>query len=413
MPSTVLAYTSPALGHLYPMTALLLELADRGHRVHVRTLAGQVAALRAAGLAASPVDPRIEAITATDWQARGAAGALRSAVEIFTTRAAYDAPDLRAAIDRTRPDLVIVDINSWGASAVAEAWGGPWVRFSPYTPPLESRGTPPFGPGWAPRTDRIGRLRDAVGRPLVMGVAERVFRPRVNAVRADLGLAPVSSADAFFRGAPLMLVTTATPFEYPHGDWGPGIRMVGPLSWEPPRRDPAWLNDLAGDVVLVSTSSEYQHDEALIVAAVAGLADGPWTVVATMPAGSADPGRLPGNVRLERFVPHGPLLGRAVAAVTHGGMGVTQKALSRSVPVCVVPFGRDQLEVAARVVHARAGTRVARRRLSPETLRAGVEEALTRRAGAVRVAAGFAAAGGAPRAADEVEGLLASASARA
>ena len=29
--ATILAYTSPALGHLFPFSALLSELSDRGH----------------------------------------------------------------------------------------------------------------------------------------------------------------------------------------------------------------------------------------------------------------------------------------------------------------------------------------------------------------------------------------------
>jgi UDP:flavonoid glycosyltransferase YjiC (YdhE family) len=49
------------------------------------------------------------------------------------------------------------------------------------------------------------------------------------------------------------------------------------------------------------------------------------------------------------------VLDRAACAVTHGGMGATQKALAHGVPVCVVPFGRDQLEVARRVRTAGAG----------------------------------------------------------
>ena len=36
--ATILAYTSPALGHLLPISALLTELSRRGHTVHVRTL---------------------------------------------------------------------------------------------------------------------------------------------------------------------------------------------------------------------------------------------------------------------------------------------------------------------------------------------------------------------------------------
>jgi hypothetical protein len=34
--SRFLAYTSPARGHLYPIAPTVLELAGRGHDVHVR-----------------------------------------------------------------------------------------------------------------------------------------------------------------------------------------------------------------------------------------------------------------------------------------------------------------------------------------------------------------------------------------
>ena len=69
--ATILAYGSPALGHLLPVSALLREIADRGHEVHLRTHAGGVAAAERLGLHAAAVDPRIEAITGQDWTARG------------------------------------------------------------------------------------------------------------------------------------------------------------------------------------------------------------------------------------------------------------------------------------------------------------------------------------------------------
>jgi UDP:flavonoid glycosyltransferase YjiC (YdhE family) len=70
------------------------------------------------------------------------------------------------------------------------------------------------------------------------------------------------------------------------------------------------------------------------------------------------------------FVPHSQVLERAVCAVTHGGMGATQKPLSLGVPVCVVPFGRDQMEVARRVEVARCGTRLPAKKLSAPRRRA-------------------------------------------
>jgi UDP:flavonoid glycosyltransferase YjiC (YdhE family) len=73
------------------------------------------------------------------------------------------------------------------------------------------------------------------------------------------------------------------------------------------------------------------------------------------------------------------------------------------VPVCAVPFGRDQFEVARRVEIAGAGSRLPARRLTPDRLRLKVLEALTKTAGAKRVAEGFAAAGGPRAAADAFE----------
>lgn len=50
----------------------------------------------------------------------------------------YEVSDLQAAIAAEHPDALIVDINSWGALAAAEAWGGPWATFSPFPLALSS-----------------------------------------------------------------------------------------------------------------------------------------------------------------------------------------------------------------------------------------------------------------------------------
>ena len=120
-------------------------------------------------------------------------------------------------------------------------------------------------------------------------------------------------------------------------------------------------------------------------------------LVATLPAGQPDGLTTSHNATVRQFVPHGVVLDRAVCAVTHGGMGATQKALARGVPVCVMPYGRDQFEVARRVEVARCGTRLPAKKLSPARLRAKVREAMAKTDGARRVAAGFAATGGAAR----------------
>jgi MGT family glycosyltransferase len=404
--SRILVYTSPSRGHLFPMMALVLELKARGHDVHVRTLAADVDLVRAQGVAAEAVDPRIAAVPSDDWSTGNPRAALKLAVRMFTERARFDGPDLRAAIDAVRPDAVVVDTNSWGAMTEAEAWGGPWASFFPYPMPLDSVDAPPFGPGLPPARGVLGRTRDRLLRPLVIGTLEKIMLPGMNALRAGRSLAPLRDVNDLFGAPPLTLWTTAEPFEYHRRDLPGNVLMVGPLEWEPPVAAPAWLDAVDRPLVLVTTSTDYQADTALVRTALEALAGSDVHVVATLP--SDDPATLevPANAHVESFVPHSLVLDRAVCAITHGGMGGTQKALARGVPVVAVPFGRDQAEVARRVEVAGAGVRLPSRRLRADRLADAVRVARTRQEGARRVAEGYRRAGGAGAAADAVESRL-------
>jgi len=405
--AVILAYGSPALGHLYPLAALLRELADRGHRVHLRTLADGVDAVGGSGIRAEAVDPRIEAITGQDWLARNALAVLKTTVDVLCRRAAIEVDDARRAIAAVRPDAVIVDANCWGALSLADAGDVPWLVFSPFTPYLRSRAAPPFGPGLRPLPGIVGTVRDASMRPFVRFLFDRRVLPPVNAIRAALGVPEVDSVDALMRRAPLLLAVGGEPFEYPHPDWGDAVHFIGACVFEPAgARVPGWIEEIEGPVVLVNTSSIAQGDAKLGHIALRALADEPVHVVATFPAGV--PAGLPRtpNSTVCRFVPHTAVLDRAVCVVAHGGMGTTVKALDRGVPVCVVPFARDQAEVARRVQVARCGIRLPAKRLTAERLRAAVRTAMTMTGGARRVAEGFAATGGVAGGADLIERRL-------
>src|SRR5271165_5587924 len=379
----ILAYTSPALGHLFPFSALLLELSARGHEIHLRTLSTGVEMGRKLGFTTDIIDPRIEAIANDDWKASNPRGALKRAVDVFCRRAAYEVADFADAVERTRPDALVVDVNCWGALSVADAGDTPWACFSPYTPALQSPGVPPFGLGLAPLRGVLGRVRDAALRPVVMGMMERAVLPAGNKIRASAGAPPVASADDFMRRAPLMLVASGKPFEYPQTDWGDAVQMIGPCMFEPAMDGvPQWLTAIDRPIVLVTTSSQQQADEKLVKTAITAL-----------PAGLPPDITLTPNATVVQFVPHGPVLDRAVCAITHGGMGGTQKTLARGVPVCVVPFGRDQFEVARRVEVARCGTRLPAKKLTVKRLSINVQQAMTMTAGARLVAGGFAATG--------------------
>ncbi|MEZ5186724.1 MAG: glycosyltransferase [Candidatus Nanopelagicales bacterium] len=401
----ILAYTSPARGHLFPLVPILDELAQRGHGIAVRTLASEVPLMHSRGFAAEPISAGVEAIHLEDWRAASTQKALAASVATFVQRAPFDARDFERALRDEQPDVALIDINSWGALTAAERWGGAWAAFSPYPLALRSRDVPPFGPGLAPAAGPLGRLRDALLRPVVLGVIERKMLPPLNDVRKSMDRDPLRHFDELFRGAPLVLSMTAEPFEYHRDDWPDSVVMVGPCDWDPPAELPDWVQGLDGPLVLITTSSEFQDDGRLVEVAIQALADSPYNVVATVPSAQLR-GPIPANVHVANFVPHGALLDRAVCAVTHGGMGATQKALAHGVPVCAVPFGRDQPEVARRVAVAGAGTRLPARRLTPQRLRSKIDDAIGMAPGARRVADGFRAAGGPSAAATAVEQRL-------
>jgi MGT family glycosyltransferase len=405
--ATILAYTSPSLGHLFPIAALLIELQRRGHRIAVKTLAAGLDTAGELGFDAEAIDPRIEEVAMTDWAAPNVRAALKVTMGGFARRADSELDDLRTAIDAYQPDALIIDANCWGAASVADACDIPWSAFWPYTPFLRSRGTPPFGPGLPPWPGWYGRMRDEALRPLITGMLKRTMLGSLNSIRANAGAPAVKTADDFLRRAPLMLVATGEPFEYHHPDWGPSVQLIGACDFDPaPDPAPAWLDGIDRPIVLVSNSSERQDDNLLPVTAMAALADQPVHVVATFPAGVPGGIPVPRNATVAEFVPHSVVLDRAVCAITHGGMGSTQKALARGVPVCVVPHGRDQFEVARRVEFARCGTRLPAHKLGVATLKEKVLQSMSMTAGAKRVADGFTATGGVGHGADLIERQL-------
>ena len=83
---------------------------------------------------------------------------------------------------------------------------------------------------------------------------------------------------------------------------------------------------------IASATSDRQADSELPIAAMAALADEPLHVVATYPPGVPDGIAVPPNATVRKFAPHGIVLDRAVCAITHGGMGATQKPLHAAFP---------------------------------------------------------------------------------
>ena len=405
--STVLIYTSPARGHLYPMMDVALALRAAGHRVVVQTLADERARVEREGLEHRAIAAAIENLPLRDFAHANPMRQVRAAFDMWLARAPVEVEDIRAAYDELSPDLLVVDVNTWGAAAAAEASGSRWASFLPYALPVASRDTPAFGPGFAPPRHALDRLRDRTVWTMMHGAIRRPLAA-LDALRSELGLPPVRTYEGLVLRSDALLYRTAEPFEYPRASWPASVHAIGPGSWAPPGDVPEWLALLPRPRVLVSVSTEFQDDGAIIDTALEAFAGEAGSVIVTTSA--LDPARFRApheRVRIVRTLPHAQVIPEMDVVVTHGGMGTTQRALAAGVPVCVVPWGRDQSESARRAEVAGAGTMVPRSKLSPARLRAAVLEARGRKAGAERVARGFREAGGAERAARVLEGLLA------
>ncbi|MBN9110864.1 MAG: glycosyltransferase [Pseudonocardia sp.] len=410
--STFLVYTPPAAGHVFPLVPGLRALASRGHRVHVRTAPDLVDRLAGAGvltggIEASAIDPRITAhVAASD----GPDGRGVDDLADLLARSRWEAEDLHACVDRLRPAALLVDGNTYGAATAAPTTGLPWAIVLPSVLPYPGAGIPPYGLGLRPRGGPLGAVRDAVLWKVVERAYGKALLPGLNDVRRAEGLPPLRSALEYVDGADRVLVLTGEPLEYPRTDLPAHIRIVGGQPWDPPADEPAWLAEPGAPWVLVTCSTHYQGDEALAATAVEALRDEPVRVLVTL-ADAYDTATLPQapNVRVERFVPHAPVLARAAAVVCPSGMGIVAKSVAAGVPVVAVPFGRDQPEVARRVAQAGTGVVLPARKLAPARLRQAVRDAVALRDEARAVAATVApadtAAGRFADAAGELVGL--------
>lgn len=111
--ATVLVYTSPGRGHLFPIMDTALALSKRGHDVRVRTLAAEVDLVVRAGLSARAMSSTVEARAIDDWKVRSPLESARRSVRTFVDRAASEVEDMRRAIVDEGPQLLLVDTNAW------------------------------------------------------------------------------------------------------------------------------------------------------------------------------------------------------------------------------------------------------------------------------------------------------------
>jgi UDP:flavonoid glycosyltransferase YjiC (YdhE family) len=369
-PRSYLFVTFDGGGNVPPVLGVVRRLARRGHSVRVLTEPCLRGAVEAAGARFVPFPRYFTREDRThdligDWEPRTPIGALRRSLDrVVFGPAPLVAAETYREIERESAEVVVADLMMPGALVAAEAAGVPRVVLFHMPEYLPGPGRPAAGPGFLPRGDLIGRLRDR----LLTGAFLRLLREFLapfNEARQALGFAPLRTSgellDQFHR-ADLRLIQTSEAFDFPITPPPPNVRYVGAVlddpewagAWESP-----WRQDDPRPLVVASLSSTFQNQGDVLRRIAAALGSLEVRGLVTLGPAMADAEfELPANVVAIASAPHTLVFPHAAAVVTHAGHGTVMRSLAHGLPLLCLPMGRDQDDNAARVVASGAGLRL-------------------------------------------------------
>jgi UDP:flavonoid glycosyltransferase YjiC (YdhE family) len=369
-PRSYLFVTWEGGGNVPPVLGLARRLAERGHRVRVlaepclRAPVEEAGARFVAFARHFTREDRAEDFIG-DSEARTPLAALgRTLGRVVFGPARIVAEETQRALREEQADVVVADVMMPGALVAAEAAGLPRVVLFHMPEYLPGPGRPAGGPGFLPRADLIGRLRDGLFARLFYRQL-RAYLPAYNETRRAFGLAPFARprdlVDEYHR-ADLRLIQTSETFDFPMVPAPPNVRYVGPVL-----DDPDWTGEWQnpwpeGDdrpLVVASLSSTFQNQGEVLrrIALALGTLEvrGLVTLGPAMAGESLD---VPDNVVVVASAPHAQVFPHAAAVVTHAGHGTVMRALAHDLPLLCLPMGRDQDDNAARVFAHGAGLRL-------------------------------------------------------
>jgi MGT family glycosyltransferase len=403
-------------GNVPPVLSVARALLARGHEVRVLTDPVLEPEVRAAGAefvswSTAPhrfdLDPSSD--LARDWEARTPMGSLARARDgYFCGPARAFADDVRAELERCPADAAAGELLTFATMIGARSAGVPCAILSSTLISQRGWGAPPFGPGVPPASGRRGRIRDR----LIYAMSDRMWNKglaAINDARRAHGLAPLRHTLDQMTDCDRLLVLSTGALQYPGFEPPAHVRITGARL-----EDPQWAGGPAvmppGDapLVLVGLSSTFMDQGAALRRIAQALGSLPVRgLITTGPAIDPEMVPAPANVQVVRSAPHSELMPHTSVMVTHAGHGSVVKSLAAGVPMVMMPFGRDQAEIAARTVYAGAGMRI-RPASSPARIARAVRAVLDNPAyarAATRAASTIAAEQSRDAAADALEEL--------
>jgi UDP:flavonoid glycosyltransferase YjiC (YdhE family) len=328
-------------GHIYPLLPLAFAARDTGHDVVFATGGEFAASLRKAGLETVTAGQPIRAAFGAINDGKPASGHTPERIGQMVAQVFGEAiprqvyQDLMPLLDELEPELVVHESMNPGAALAAGKAGIPALCHG-------------FG-------------RETVD-PMTAGMEARFA-----AFAAELGIElpgefPFTVGSRYVDVCPPSLQTK---------EFKAAVERIElrPVGWNEPGELPSGVTGRGRPLVYLTLGTSMGNPRVLRQA-IEGLAKLPADVlVAAGPSVEVgDLGDMPGNVRLEAWVPQADLLPHTDLVVHHGGSGTTLGALAAGKPQLFIPQGADQFANAAAVQEAGAGGRLLPGELSADAV---------------------------------------------
>jgi MGT family glycosyltransferase len=340
---------------MHPHLAVVHELVRRGHRVsylvghHLAHLAADTGADVVGCSSVLPGAPGV-----TGWHEDDVAG-----MRMFLDEAVHALPQVQAALDDDRPDVVLYDIGGMAGPVAAQRWGLPAAQLSPSIV------------AWDGYHDDMAEAL----APMLSSAGYLAYRAAFDEWLADSALDSALSFDDV-TGAPARCLVLIPRVMQPNSlRVGDRYRFVGPCL-DPARANPGDWRAPAGDgpLALVAFGTSYTRRPDVFANVIAALDGTGWRMVLATGGRVAtdDLGTVPDWVQVEDFVPQVAVLHHADAFVTHAGMGSCTEALWCGVPTVAVPQAVDQFGNADQLAALGVGVHLTSDPPSPDELRAAL-----------------------------------------
>jgi len=158
--------------------------------------------------------------------------------------------------------------------------------------------------------------------------------------RRDLGLKRVRRNLWDVMEGDLNLLTDIPEYG-PTNKLPPNFHYIGPLTWEPDMKAPAWLEELDPERPVIYFTMGSTGHARFFEQAVELFGDSPYQCVMTT-AGMVKLPSVPKNFFVADYAPGTAIMEKSDVVVCQGGNGTIYQAMSRGVPVIGIPTMHDQ-----------------------------------------------------------------------